>query len=206
MVLIRRRIKTPCRLKTSSSKKSRSQAYCSAPSTAKVACPQGVALAPKGAFLVSALPPGAPLGFLGQKQVVPGAESPPKERRERLRVHAARRLPRPHRRCHPGRLCCCEYQGAAGGGDPPFGVVTLNGTRWQARNTNYLLENSLCDVSGVALFSSRGSGEHPGGMPEWSPILSSLHSTNCAAGAQHLHNNRLLSSRITSLLGSLKAS
>lgn len=86
---------------------------------AKAACPRGVALAPKGAFPVSALTPGAPLGFLGQKQVVPGAESPPEERRERLWVHAAGRLPRPHRRRHPGGLCCCEYPGDAGGGGPP---------------------------------------------------------------------------------------
>lgn len=53
--------------------------------------------------------PGAPLSFLGQKQVVPHAESPSDERREWLWVHATRRFPCPHRWCHPGRLCCREY-------------------------------------------------------------------------------------------------
>lgn len=63
----------------------------------------------KRCFLCFCLIPGPPLRVLSQEQVVSSSEGPPDERRERLWIHPARRLPRAHCWGHPRGLRCCEY-------------------------------------------------------------------------------------------------
>lgn len=58
------------------------------------------------------------------------------------------------------------------------------------------------DLSGTTLFSSRSLLEHHGEMPR--KVFSLLHHYSASilkSRAQHLHNNMLLSCKITSLLG-----
>lgn len=128
------------------------------------------------------LTPGAPLSFLGQKQVVPNAESPSYERREWLWVHTARRFPSPHCWCHPWRLCCCEYsklcchhRGCLRWGDPPTEGCDVG---WNVMsNTNQCCADSPCELcSGSGCFLAEPFLKHPGGMIGWtSPPITVLH-------------------------------